>query len=60
MKTKSRKLTKGMMFLVYILLFLSMYGIIFLDNHWKELGYLLVMGLMMDILYGNYYNKNEN
>lgn len=45
--------------LVYILLVVSILGILLVDNYLKELGYLFVSFLMMDILYRKYYNENK-
>ncbi len=46
---------KFLVFLVYCILFISTWGIVFLDDPLKELGYLLVFVLMMNILYKRYY-----
>lgn len=45
---------------VYILLAIGIFGVIFLDNIWQEIGYLFVVFLMLDILYERYYNAKKN
>ena len=45
--------------LVYVLLTISMFGVIFINETWKEIGYLFITLLMLDILYKRYYNKKN-
>jgi len=46
------KIINNLMFvLVYGLLFIGILGVLFLDNGWREIIYLLLTFLMLDILY---------